>query len=243
MALNKNWFVHISGEIFGPVSSDVVNVMLRQARLQFTDFIWTAGLTKWVRIIDVDDFAGLLPAYPRSAIPSSPGKRPVVAQPEPPIEEEEEVVEQEEQVAQEEEHVVVAPVKVVAKKVEKKKPAEIRTGTLAPKAEAKPGSKLSIFPRMKVTGKINIQGGPSFKVVDISEGGLFVSAKECIEVGTEVSFTLESNSFAEIMAMNGVVIRHGERHDEKGFAIEFLRVNPVYKRMIQGAISKESGKS
>ena len=76
-------------------------------------------------------------------------------------------------------------------------------------------------------------------MVDISEGGVFVAATECIEVGTEVNFKLESSSFAEILPMKGVVIRHGERHDEKGFAIEFLRVNPIYKRMIQAAISND----
>jgi Tfp pilus assembly protein PilZ len=221
MAQNKNWFVHIGDEIFGPVSTDVVNVMLRQTRLQFTDFIWAQGLTKWVRIIDVDDFTRLLPPYPASSIP-----RPQKIE----ISDEEDMAD----FSAEEE---LTPVPKSLKAVE-----EYRTGGLSGKP-MKPGLKLSAFPRIRLQGKIAIKGHGNYKAIDISEGGVFVASTESIEIGTEVDFTLEANVFPEKLAMTGVVIRHGDRHDEKGFAIEFMRVNPAYKRLIKDAIMKESGKS
>lgn len=239
MSQNKNWFVHLGEEIFGPVPTEVINVMLRQSRLQFTDFIWSTGLTKWVRIIDVDDFAGILPAYPRTPIPLAKNTQPQIV--------EEEVFEEEaeEQEEVEEPKIVVkkAPVKTHTEKPKLPKvPSEdVRTGNLSGNPP-KPGAKLSVFPRMKLKGKINIEGTGSFKIVDLSEGGLFVAAKESIDIGTEVVFTIEADVFKELLPMTGVVIRHGDRYDERGFAVEFMRVNPIYKRLIQNAI-KDADKS
>jgi Tfp pilus assembly protein PilZ len=232
MAHTKNWYVHIGDEIFGPVATDVVNVMLRQTRLQFTDFIWAPGLTKWVRIIDVDDFTRLLPPYPASAIPRGKSES-----------NHEEVEDDVADFSHEEEAIEPPPVPKISKKLAvEKKPEEYRTGGLSGKP-IKPGLKLSVFPRIKLQGKISIKGHGHYKAIDISEGGVFVAAEESIEIGTEVDFILEAEVFSEKLSMTGVVIRHGDRHDEKGFAIEFMRVNPAYKRLIKDAITKESGKS
>jgi len=246
MSQNKNWFVHIGGEIFGPVATEVITVMLRQTRLQFTDFIWNSSLTKWVRIIDVDDFVGMLPNYPRTPIPSTVGKkmpRPVEEVPEEHFiydSEEEEVGmdEEEEKTPVPKRASTPPPPPPPSKKVEKKIPAnEPRSGSLSGKI-TKSSAKLSVFPRIKLSGKIKIDGIGNFKVIDISEGGVFVAASESIEIGTEVNFTLDADIFGESLSMAGVVIRHGDRYDEKGFAIEFLRVNPAYKRLIKNSIAK-----
>jgi hypothetical protein len=223
MAELKNWYVHIGDEIFGPVSTEVVNVMLRQTRLQFTDFIWAPGLTKWVRIIDVDDFTRLLPPYPASSIPK-PGKEQKVKVEDVSEEPEEEFSDD-----------LTPPPPPPIKK------EDVRTGNLSGKA-LKPGLKLSVFPRIKVKGKVNIKGYGVYKVIDLSEGGVFAAAETSIDIGTEVEFSLDADIFPEKMTLTGVVIRHGDRHDEKGFAVEFMRVNPIYKRMIKDAIAKEAGK-
>lgn len=65
-----HWFVHVNGETFGPISNEIVVLMLRQSRLHFSDFAWCPNETKWRRISEYKDFAELLPQYPRVPIPS-----------------------------------------------------------------------------------------------------------------------------------------------------------------------------
>jgi Tfp pilus assembly protein PilZ len=66
----STWYVHIQGENIGPLSTANVSSMLQQNRLQFVDFIWAESLTKWHRIMDLDQFASLLPQYPKVGIPA-----------------------------------------------------------------------------------------------------------------------------------------------------------------------------
>lgn len=63
------WYIHLFGEAVGPVSTDSVKGMLKQARLRFSDYIWRDGFTKWVRVSEVDDFAREMPPHPAIPIP------------------------------------------------------------------------------------------------------------------------------------------------------------------------------
>ena len=63
------WFVHIQGETFGPLSNEIVVLMIKQNRLQFSDYIWRPGLEKWIRISELDEFLVLMPQYPKVPIP------------------------------------------------------------------------------------------------------------------------------------------------------------------------------
>ncbi len=215
MSKIKNWFVHVGGEIFGPVSTEIITVMVRQNRLQFSDFIWYSGLTKWVRILDVDDFVGLLPPYPQVSIPTSSQK----------------ILPTEN---------LSIPKPIASKYTEKIIPAEEinpRSGSVSGNP-SKPGTKLAAFQRAIINGKVKMSGKEPFQIVDISEGGVFVATAELLEIGTEIAFTLEADALGKPLPMVGVVIRHGERKDQSGFAIEFMRVNPIYKRIIQTYISE-----
>lgn len=78
----SSWYVHLQGENVGPLSTATVTSMLQQNRLQFVDFIWEESLTKWHRIMDLDQFASLLPTYPKAAIPKE-ATAPKAAAPEP----------------------------------------------------------------------------------------------------------------------------------------------------------------
>src|SRR5262245_2324352 len=67
---NNMWFVHIQGETFGPVSTNVISIMIKQNRLQFMDYVWTAGMERWVRIGELPACVSLMPPYPKSPGPS-----------------------------------------------------------------------------------------------------------------------------------------------------------------------------
>jgi Tfp pilus assembly protein PilZ len=219
--MTKTWFVHLGGEVFGPVTTETVVIMLRQTRLHFSDFIWQAGFTKWTRISDVDDFARLLPPYPQIPIPKNSGKA-------------QEVVEE----AKEESTPTIPFLKEETR-------APARTGRVATKADKAADLKdlketvvkklkmLAAHPRYEVHGTVQVESGKTYKIVDLSEGGVFLATKEPLEIGTEINFTLEADGLGEKLRMAGVIIRHGDRHNQAGFAVEFMRLNPVFKRLIQ----------
>jgi hypothetical protein len=69
------WFIHIQGEMVGPLRSEVIILMLRQYRLHFADFIWREGLTNWTRISDTTEFASLLPPVPTIPVPAGAAPR------------------------------------------------------------------------------------------------------------------------------------------------------------------------
>lgn len=67
----KQWYVCINNEVFGPLDAGAVQVMLQQSRVQFMDFMWREGMSKWTRISEVVQFASLIPGYPKAPLPKS----------------------------------------------------------------------------------------------------------------------------------------------------------------------------
>ena len=202
----SNWFVNIGGETFGPVSSEIVQVMLRQFRLHFEDYIWKEGFTKWIRIGDVDDFAH------SGANHSTAGERLKQHKAPPtfiPTSE-------------------VGPFARSGRILNRKLNQEPQEQNKLP---TKP--KVSHFHRVKATGEIEVESYGKYPIFDLSEGGVFAVAPEPIDVGIEVNFTLRAKGIKEDLTMMGLVIRHGENEGKKGFAVEFIRVNPAYKRLLQ----------
>ncbi len=83
------WYLHVDGEVFGPMGATAIAVILEQQRASFVDFVWTRGFSRWERICDVDLFCALAPAYPVVSTPDpgsvfsgQPGERRVVKAPE-----------------------------------------------------------------------------------------------------------------------------------------------------------------
>jgi hypothetical protein len=68
--LDGHWFFHVHGETFGPLSPDVVAILLRQGRLQFTDWAWCESLTRWTRVAEIEAFAAFIPPYPDAPLPA-----------------------------------------------------------------------------------------------------------------------------------------------------------------------------
>jgi hypothetical protein len=204
----ESWYLHIQGETFGPVSTQVVTIMLRQNRLLFSDYVWAKGLTKWSRLGDLHQFASLMPPYPNAPIPGDDA--PEAPAPKPARQ--------------------AAPV-----------------AQAAPVVQPEPGippnqHRLRRYPRIPLPGTVEVAGYGVFELIDLSEGGIFLKAGTTnIPHGTDVKFSLAANAFPKPLDMTGLVIRAGDSDDgTKGFAIQFTRVNPAHKRVIQEYVQSQN---
>lgn len=86
MASSRTWHIRIGNETLSPVSESLVALMLKQNRLQFTDYAWSEGLAQWTRLGELAEFARYAPSYPPVPVPSA-GSKVVTAQapPTPPV--------------------------------------------------------------------------------------------------------------------------------------------------------------
>ncbi len=237
----EHWYVHIQGETFGPVPTEVVSIMLRQNRLQFSDYVWTEGLTKWMRIGDLHQFATFLPPYPGVPIPPLSGSAPHLSShahaaataapaqaappapapsaPPPP--------------AQAQSPALYTP--QPAARPPQGAPASTVTGAIRhqPRAESPLKAWIRRYGRARILATAVVDGHGNFEVVDISEGGVFIKAATPIPFGTDLRFRLESGHFSKALEMTGIVIREGTSEDgQLGFAIQYTRVNPAHRRVI-----------
>lgn len=210
------WYVHIQGENIGPLSTANVTSMLQQNRLQFVDFIWEESMTKWHRILDLDQFASLLPPYPKAGIPrvETNDKAAEVPAPKP------------------------SPVKATTPPTKAATTvADAAGATASSKKQKKPA--LGKFQRVLATGaKVEIEEHGRFSVVNMSEGGIFLESNKPPLVGTEVTLQLELPGIEKKLDLTGVVIRHGIAEEIVGFAVEFTRLNPAHKRVLRDFIAE-----
>jgi len=99
------------------------------------------------------------------------------------------------------------------------------------------------YGRVMLEGNVSVEGYGAFPVVDISEGGVFLSAVSPIAFGTDLRFRLESPSLGKTLDMTGIVIREGASEDgHAGFAIQFTRVNPAHRRVIHEYVKSKMAK-
>jgi hypothetical protein len=238
----SQWYVHIEGETLGPLSTDSVKNMLAKSRLGFADYLWRPGLTKWVRVFDMDEFAAGLPSYPKSPIPEAQvpaetghaksnharANHPRANHPRTERTRVEDALDPAPLTVEKADNVTQLPVPEAKLKPDARATAERRKW---------PKTRYAI--RVPIEGKIDIQGHGSFHVTNISEGGLFIRSKDPIPVGTDIKFKLHCPDLGKTMDMTGVVIRQGivvEGH--VGFAISFTRLNPAHKRLIDDYVNK-----
>ena len=96
--------------------------------------------------------------------------------------------------------------------------------------------------RVRLEGSVSIDGYGVFNTFDCSEGGLFIVANTPIPFGTDVKMRVESTAFPKPMDMTGIVIREGlSEAGEAGFAIQFTRVNPAHRRLVQDYVKQKLG--
>jgi hypothetical protein len=184
------WHIHLQGAIIGPLPTETIELMLRQSRLQFADYIWASPMKEWQRIGEVPEFAALLPAFPKV---------------QPPIEE------KDKQVVHSSTNVIATP--------------EAKTEEV--------WLKVRRFNRVKAEqSKAALTGYGTYRVVDVSEGGIFIDALDTIPVGTPVRAILNLHPGDQRIEVNGIVVRHGVVEGIRGFAIEFRKADPSNKRIL-----------
>ncbi len=76
MSSSKQWYLVIGGHQVGPMSTDEVVTQIRSGGVQPTTLVFTMGMTQWVPINTVADFAPYLAGAPSAAavIPRPPGR-------------------------------------------------------------------------------------------------------------------------------------------------------------------------
>lgn len=222
--LQRTWFVQIQGENFGPLSTEVVILMIQQKRLEYWDFIWTQGLDSWARIADMMPFSEMLPPYPDAPIPGSPGAGTIQSIPNPTQTE-----------------AKVTPPASTASPTTTPPPAPADSS--APAKKTGGTRSLRRHGRARIEGTVAIDGYQTYEVYDIAEGGLFILSAIPVPVGTDIKFKFTSRSFSKVLTMTAVVIREGKTEEGKpGFGIQFTRVNPAHSRMIRDYVQNHQDK-
>jgi GYF domain 2/PilZ domain len=242
----KTWFLHVQGETLGPLPPSKVVLMLEENEIQFADFAWTQGLKEWTRISDIAQFASMMPEAPSVPIPSDAGEAAPKAEKAPSLH-------------------VVPPPEPEAPPTPKRKAQEasapvdtvpLRRATAAATAAVKAAgvataaaaqaikapvteAKIRRHERVELKGKI-IVGTEKYTIHDISESGILVQLGDNLKVGFDIKFKVESDAFAKVLEMTGVVIR-GDGAPKNTTAIEFTRVNPAHRRMIQDYVRQKLG--
>jgi hypothetical protein len=214
----QQWYVHLDGDTVGPLSTENVNLMLKQNRLQFVDFIWAPPAKKWQRIVDVDEFSKMAPVYPTVAVPKA---------------------EQPEQPSKKTNYVVESAPKETPKPAPK--PAAKTAVTAVPEGDPTYWPRIRKFLRLDGSGeKVSLAGRGDFVVASISEGGVFCISNDPLDVGTDLKLQLKLPGKDKPLEMTGVVIRKGKLEGKEGFAIEFTRVNPAHRRHLAEHIQRKA---
>ena len=213
----NQWYVHINGQTLGPLAHDAVSLMLQQNRLQFVDFVWASHLTKWHRIVDLDDFVTLIPPYPKAGIPRGESAPSVAPAPTPPM--------------PASAAAVVAP-PISAKPAPEPEPVKPAKPTKQDKPAKQWPKSRKARRVLAASGQATLQTHGVYKLLNVSEGGVFLASEQRLDIGTDVKFVLEFPGSDKPLDMSGVVIRHGELAGHAGFAVQFTRLNPAHKRIL-----------
>lgn len=232
--MSNAWYVHIDGQVLGPLTQDAVTKMLTQNRLSFVDYLWCDSLLKWHRVLEVDEFAKHLPAYPEIPIPNAKAAEVSVTK--------------------------TQQVTITPPKAEQIKPA-IKKEPLTKKAvvqetkteivdtaskEKKPAKKIEKIKGLKSNriwlkeSVAEIEGHKPFPILNLSDSGLFLQSEKPIEIGTTTRLVLKLDQAEKPLSMDAIVVRHGEADGKKGFAVQFRRLNPAHKRLLLELIEKFS---
>ena len=68
---HRKWHIRLGGETLGPIPESLAVLMLKQNRLQFTDYAWSEGLDQWTRLGEIESFGRFAPSYPQVPVPTN----------------------------------------------------------------------------------------------------------------------------------------------------------------------------
>ena len=210
----NEWYVHLQGETFGPISTELIRLMIKQNRLQFTDYVFRAGMPQWGRIAECSEFTALIPPFPTIAPPKDG------------------VVQRKAKAAEPEAEAPAAPAPR-AKAAPAAAAAPKKAEALKPRVKSPP---VRSADRVPIDATISIDGSGNFKVVNISETGVLLKDSASIPKGDDLKFKLTAAALEKPLDMTGILVREGESE----FAIEFTRVNPAHKRLLQKYVQSQT---
>lgn len=244
---NKEWYVFMMDEVTGPFGENVITQMLKQNRVQFTDFGWTKGMKKWTRFTEVEAFAELMPPAPSVPIPDA-GKAAdaapaaVPAGKVVPIRTNAQAAQPATSAPATHGNAAVASAPAKASAQPKVAPAPVIVEETAPDANADAGEKKpkKRMWRVPIDATCTMQGS-EFKVLDISEGGVLVECRssDALEIGTDLKLRIASPSFPKPLDMTGVLVREEDFDGKRCYGVEFTKVNPAHKRTLSSYVANK----
>lgn len=126
-------------------------------------------------------------------------------------------------------------------------PGALKAKMMAKKAGApagKPFVTIRRFERVAIQGSVTVNGKEGCKIINLSEGGVLVESPDSIGAGTPVKLKVDAPELKKNpLDMTGVIIRDGNKDGKQELAIEFTRINPAHKRLLQDLIKEKTSKA
>ena len=69
------WYLHLSGQIAGPFEENSFLALIKSNRIFGTDFVWTEGMSQWVRAMDISPWKQYFPMKPSVSVPTKHQER------------------------------------------------------------------------------------------------------------------------------------------------------------------------
>jgi hypothetical protein len=223
---DKNWYLHISGEAVGPLSTAVVTKMIQQNRCNAADYVCCVGEPGWTRLADCGEFANLWPAMPKIAVPRpAPAAAPKAEAPAPikfksvPRQDPEPDSESQPEPQADATSEFARP----QTKAVKAKSAPEPVAAPAPKSAPapKPAPAPVATKPWDATAKIN---GAKYKVSTLTETAVVFDKSPGLDVGADVKVRLESSAWPKGLEVTGLMATETK--------VAFTRMNPAHRRSI-----------
>lgn len=215
MSRPVEWYIHVEGETIGPLFTDTIKILIAQKRMLVTDYLWSDGLTKWVRACDFKEFTFGLSTYPQCPIPNEP-------QVERKTGDSPEKYSLPEKTG---DHLMTHVMTHVM--------THEKTKTSLPE-RSESSLKIRKFARVPIQASITSSTHGQFMVTDISLGGIFLSTNKIVPLGTHLLFNLTSKYFDQTLQdIKGIVVRKVSTDKVSGFAIEFSNINEENMNIIR----------
>lgn len=67
--LSPSWFLYLEEQSIGPLDEKAMALLIKHNRIHGNDYVWTDGLSQWVRAIDSPALSHFFPALPKISPP------------------------------------------------------------------------------------------------------------------------------------------------------------------------------
>lgn len=194
--------------MLGPISEESLLLLVKQGRIQLCDYVWCEDINKWQRLMEIPPFSALLPPYPKDRAPN------------------------------------ISTTNIIEPK--------LITSSLitSAKLQIQRDSHKTQSEETQFTASVVFEKDLPHEVVKISERGLLFKPNRKFSIqNKEVVFQLLSPLPDSPFQMTGILVQEEiaarknayedrpDKHDEL-IAIEFTRLNPIYRRQIKSYVDR-----